>query len=264
MAQTKMNTANKDVVSSSEGKSGSGTLTSVMKGGRNVGVWERWASGVGGGLLSLYGLTRRDWEGAALALFGSSFVYRGLTGHSYLYKALRINTNNRQKAATSVGDQEGIKVERAVTINRPREELYRFWRNFENLPRFMDHLISVKVTDTTHSHWIAMAPAGTSVEWDAEIINERANELIAWRSLDNADIGNAGSVHFTPTPDGLGTVVRVVLEYDPPAGYLGATIARLFGQEPDQQVREELRHFKALMEAGEIPTTEGQPSGRNK
>jgi uncharacterized membrane protein len=264
MAQTKVNTANKDVISSSEGKSGSGTLTSAMKGSRNVGVWERWASGVGGGLLSLYGLTRRDWEGAVLALFGGGFVYRGLTGHSYLYQALRINTNNQQKAATSVGDQEGIKVERAVTINRPREELYRFWRNFENLPRFMDHLISVKVTDPTHSHWIAMAPAGTSVEWDAEIINERENELIAWRSLDNADIGNAGSVHFTPAPDGKGTVVRVVLEYDPPAGYLGATIAKLFGQEPDQQVREELRHFKALMEAGEIPTIEGQPSGRNK
>ncbi|TMC89174.1 MAG: SRPBCC family protein, partial [Chloroflexi bacterium] len=141
---------------------------------------------------------------------------------------------------------------------------YRFWRNFENLPRFMEHLKSVTVIDNKHSHWVARAPAGTSVEWDAEIINERENELIAWRSVGDATIGNAGSVHFTPAPGGRGTEVKVVLEYDPPAGRAGVIMARLFGEEPDQQVREDLRHFKEIMEAGEIPTTEGQPSGRSK
>jgi len=128
----------------------------------------------------------------------------------------------------------------------------------------MDHLKSVTVNDNVHSHWVANAPAGTSVEWDAVIINERENKLIAWRSVEDADIGNAGSVHFTPAPGGRGTEVKVVLEYDPPAGKAGAIIARLFGEEPDQQVREDLRHFKEIMEAGEIPTTEGQPSGRSK
>jgi uncharacterized membrane protein len=163
-----------------------------------------------------------------------------------------------------VRHKQGIKVERAVTINKSPAELYRFWRNFENLPRFMEHLKSVTIIDNTHSHWVVNAPGGTSVEWDAVIINERENELIAWRSVESADIDNAGSVHFTPAPGGRGTQVRVVLEYDPPAGRAGATIARLFGEEPDQQVREDLRHFKEIMEAGEIPTTEGQPSGRSK
>jgi uncharacterized membrane protein len=241
------------------------TVLTNLKGGRNVGPLERWASGVSGGLLTFYGITRRDWGGALLALFGSGFMYRGLSGHSYVYQALGVNTAGGDKgAATSVPHTEGIKVERAVTIDKSPAEMYRFWRNFENLPQFMDHLKSVTVTDNTHSHWVAKAPAGRSVAWDAEIINEKENELIAWRSLGNADIGNAGSVHFTPAPGGRGTVVKVVLSYDPPAGRVGSLIAKLFGEEPDQQVREDLRHFKEIMEAGEIPTTRGQTSGRSK
>lgn len=261
MAQTKINET-EDVVQSSEGKSMVGSFLSAMRGNRNVASWERWAGGIGGGLLSLYGLRRNDWEGAVLALFGGGFVYRSLTGHSFLYQTLRINTSSQDHAATGVADQEGLKVERAVTINKSAAELYRYWRNFENLPQFMGYLKSVTVQDPTHSHWVATAPAGTTVEWDAEIINERENELIAWRSLAGADIGNAGSVHFSPADAGRGTVVRVVLAYDPPAGNVGAAIAKLFGQEPDQQVREALRHFKAIMEAGEVPTTKGQTSGR--
>lgn len=149
-----------------------------------------------------------------------------------------------------------------VTIDKSPEELYRFWRDFENLPRFMKHLRAVRVLDDKRSHWIADAPAGQSVEWDAEIINEAANELIAWRSLPGADIGNAGSVRFEPAPAGRGTEVKVNLEYDPPAGALGMAFAKLLGEEPAHQVADDLRRFKQLMEAGEIPTTEGQPSGR--
>ena len=263
MAQTKIKVnETDDFVHSSEGKSMIGSFLSAMRGNRNVASWERWAGGIGGGLLSLYGLRRNDWEGAVLALFGGGFVYRSLTGHSFLYQTLRINTNSQEHTATSVADQESIKVERAVTIFRSPADLYRYWRNFENLPQFMGYLKSVTVTDPTHSHWVATAPAGTTVEWDAAIINERENELIAWRSLAGAEIGNAGSVHFIPSSQGRGTIVRVVLAYDPPAGKLGATIAKLFGQEPDQQVREALRHFKAIMEAGEVPSTKGQTSGR--
>ncbi len=231
----------------------------------NLGTIERWLSGLAGGTLLGYGVLRRDWIGATIAAVGGALVARGATGHSFLYQRLNINTAQQDtQYATSVQHNQGVKVVRAVTVQRSPAELYRFWRNFENLPRFMQHLPSVTVTDITHSHWVAKAPAGRQVAWNAEIINDKENELIAWRSLGDADIDNAGSVHFTPAPGGRGTVVKVVLEYTPPAGQVGKFVAKLFGEEPDTQVREDLRHFKEMMETGEIPTTEGQPSGRSK
>ncbi len=231
----------------------------------NLGVIDRLLSGLGGGTLLSYGLLRRDWLGTTLAVVGGAFLVRGATGHSFLYQGLHIDTSQRNRQnATSVAHNQGIKVVRAVTIQKSPEALYRYWRNFENLPRFMQHLQSVSVKDITHSHWIAKAPAGREVAWDAEIINEKEDKLIAWRSVGNADIDNAGSVHFTPAPGGRGTVVKVVLEYNPPAGQAGKLVAKLFGEEPDTQVREDLRHFKEIMEAGEIPTIEGQPSGRGR
>ncbi len=127
----------------------------------------------------------------------------------------------------------------------------------------MSHVQEVRVTDPTHSHWIVSGPAGTSVEWDAEVYNEKENELIAWRSLEGADVDNAGSVRFESAPDGRGTLVRVSVKYDPPAGVVGATVAKLFGENPEQQIDEDLRRFKQVMEAGEVVTTEGQSSGRS-
>ena len=144
-----------------------------------------------------------------------------------------------------------VHVTRAVTINRPREELYRFWRDFENLPRFMEHLESVRVLGPNRSHWTARAPAGTTVEWDAEIVDERPDELIAWRSLPDADVTNAGVVRFLDAPGG-GTEVRVELRYDPPGGKIAATIAKLFGEEPSLQLSGDLRRFKQVMEVGEV------------
>jgi uncharacterized membrane protein len=155
----------------------------------------------------------------------------------------------------------GIRVRKAITINRSPEDLYRFWRDFENLPRFMRHLESVRVLDDGRSHWVARGPGGSRVEWDAEITLDVANQLIAWRSLEG-DVDTAGSVRFERAPGGRGAVVRVDMQYRPPAGAMGALIARLFGEEPEQQVPEELRRFKQVMEAGEIPTTEGQPQGQ--
>lgn len=231
----------------------------------NLGTIERWLSGLGGGTLLGYGILRRDWVGASMAAIGGALVARGATGHSFLYQGLNVNTAQQDRQnATSVQHKRGNKVARAVTIQKPPEELYRFWRNFENLPQFMQHLQSVTVKDLTHSRWVANAPAGQEVAWNAEIINEKENELIAWRSVGDADIDNAGSVHFTPAPGGRGTVVKVVLEYNPPAGKAGTFVAKLFGEEPDTQVREDLRHFKQIMETGEIPSTEGQSSGRSK
>jgi uncharacterized membrane protein len=149
--------------------------------------------------------------------------------------------------------EEGIiRTHRSITVRRPVEEVYGFWRNFENLPRFMRHLESVQVVDERRSHWKALAPAGQTVEWDAETIEDRPSELIAWRSLPGADIYNAGTVRFQPAPGGRGTEVRVTLEYDPPFGKLGSKVAMLFREEPGQQVQDDLRHFKQVMETGEI------------
>jgi uncharacterized membrane protein len=148
-----------------------------------------------------------------------------------------------------------VKVERAVTIEADPQTLYDFWRNFENLPRFMEHLVSVRVDSPTRSHWVAKAPAGRTVEWDAEIVNEVPGSLIAWKSLAGADVPNAGSVHFIAAPGGRGTIVKAVMDVEPPAGKLGVVIAKLFGEDPDREVREDLRKFKQLMETGEISTS---------
>jgi uncharacterized membrane protein len=146
----------------------------------------------------------------------------------------------------------GIHVTQALTINRPRQEVYGFWRNFENLPRFMAHLESVEILDTKRSRWKAKAPAGTSVEWEAEMVEDRPNELIAWRSLPEATVPNSGSVRFKDAPGDRGTEILVELRYEPPGGKLGALIAKLFGEEPEQQVKGDLRRFKQVMETGEI------------
>jgi uncharacterized membrane protein len=176
-------------------------------------------------------------------------MYRGVTAQTGIQDALGMN--------------QSIKVEKTVTIsNKSPEELYQFWRNFENLPHFMKHLKHVSVINNTRSHWIASAPMGGSVEWDAEIINDQENRLIAWASVEGADIDNSGFVRFQRAPQGRGTEVKVVIEYNPPGGVVGDAIAKLFGEEPQQQIGDELRRFKMLMEAGEMATTEGQPSGR--
>ncbi len=212
----------------------------------------RWGALVGGGGLALYGLSRRTPAGVGLALAAGGLIYRGATAGPPL---------RGRSPVASVPHGQGIKIVKTATIEKSPEELYRFWRNFENLPRFMTHLKEVRVLDDRRSHWVTKGPAGTTVEWDAEIITEVENELIGWRSLEGADIGNAGSVRFTPGPTGRGTEVKVTLEYDPPAGRLGATVARLFGEEPAQQVGDELRRFKQLMEAGRSPPTTASPRG---
>lgn len=152
-------------------------------------------------------------------------------------------------------------VTKSITINRPAEVLYRFWRNFENLPQFMYHLESVQVMDERRSHWVAKAPAGTQVEWDAEITDDRPNELIAWRSTANAQVYNTGVVRFETAPAGRGTVVQVEIEYRPPGGAIGRAIAKLFGEEPGQQVAGDLRRFKQVIETGEVVLSEGSPQG---
>lgn len=150
---------------------------------------------------------------------------------------------------------------KSVTVNRSAEDLYRFWRDFENFPHFMDHLQSVQVTGEGRSHWVANAPAGGTVEWAAEITDDRPNERIAWRSLEGADVNHEGSVRFERAPGGRGTIVKVDMQYSPPGGALGATIAKFFGEEPGQQVYDDLRRFKQVMETGEVVLSEGSLHG---
>ncbi len=163
-------------------------------------------------------------------------------------------TLSRQpKTVANAGAEDGIiRTKKSITVGRPVEEVYAFWRDFENFPRFMRHLESVSVLDERRSRWVAKAPAGKSVEWDAEMTEDVPNERISWRSLEGAEIYNAGTVHFQRAPGDRGTEVRVEFEYDPPFGKLGSKVASLFREEPGQQVRDDLRHFKQVMELGEI------------
>ncbi len=157
-----------------------------------------------------------------------------------------------------------MKVDRAITIDRPRAEVYQFWRSLENLPRFMRHLESVRAVDPggQRSHWVARAPLDTRVEWDAEILTDRQDELISWHSLPDSQIDNRGSVAFRDAPGGRGTEVVVNLAYDAPAGAAGALIARLLGEEPEVQIRDDLRRLKQILEVGWVTTVDGQTSGR--
>jgi uncharacterized membrane protein len=228
----------------------------------NVGKTERLVSGLAAAAVAVVGLRRRRLRRVLLPLAGSLFS-RAVTGRCAVNRALGRNTahGGRVSPVASVRRGEGLKVEKSVVVNRPVHEIFQFWRNFENLPRFMDHLESVMVIDENRSRWGAKAPAGSKVEWEAAIHNEIENELIAWRSLPGSDINNAGSVHFTPTSQGA-TEVRVVLSYEPPAGKLGATVAKLLGEEPSRQVEDDLRRFKQVMEATEVQGNSRQPAGR--
>ncbi len=204
----------------------------------------RWALVVGSSGLAVYGLTRRSPLAAALAVVGGGLAYRAATEDS--------------------GAGYEINAKKSLTVNRPIEEVYKFWRNLENLPRFMKHLQSVSVTGDTTSHWVATAPVGTTVSWDAEITEDQPPRLIAWHSVGSTAVPNSGVVRFKAAPAMRGTEVTVMLHYSPPAGPAGAAVAKLFGEEPAQQIDDDLRRFKNLMEAGETPTTEGQSSGREK
>jgi uncharacterized membrane protein len=241
-------------------RAANGHLSARTFGQINVGQQERLVSLLGGGVLTAYGLTRGNLNGLLLAGVGAALAYRGATGHCSAYQSLGFSSVNEATKAT-VPARRSTRVEESVTILRSQEELFGFWRRFENLPRFMPHLISVNEIDGNRSHWIAKGLTG-NVEWDAEIINERPNELIAWKSVEGAEVATAGSVQFRRAPGNRGTEVKVVMDYIPPAGKAGATLAWLAGRDAESQIREDLRNFKRIMETGTVPTTDGQPRGK--
>jgi len=161
----------------------------------------------------------------------------------------RRNVNEEKNSETGMGVErkDGVQVETEVVVNRSAQELYRFWRNLENLPRFMHHLKSVRVLDDKHSHWVVRGPLGKEVQWEAEIVNDVPNERIGWQSLPDSHVRNAGSVQFIPSGNNR-TLVRVVLRYDPPAGKLGEVVSKLLGENPGHEVEEDLKRLQSELE----------------
>ncbi|MDQ3488848.1 MAG: DUF2892 domain-containing protein [Acidobacteriota bacterium] len=218
--------------------------------GRNISEAERWASMAGGVGLAAYGISKGRVPGWALAGLGALLFRRGMTGHCDTYQMLGLNTaGTGSDTRQALGGTAGVIVEESVIIARPVSELYRFWRNLENLPRFMTHLHSVERITDTLSRWQAKGPAGSTVEWNAEIINEVPDQVIGWRSLEGSDVVSAGSVNFEQ--GGGGTRVRVRLQYSPPLGKVGDAVARLLGADAATQIREDLQRFKTLVETGQ-------------
>jgi uncharacterized membrane protein len=227
------------------------TWPSQAKAEDNVAPAERWASMLAGGGLLWFGLRRRSLPGLGFAALGGALLERGATGTCRLYRALGIDT-----AAA-----EPLHVVEAMQVNAPPATVYAFWRDLQNLPRFMRHLESVTPQGGGRSRWVARLVGSPPLSWDAEIVQETPDQALAWRSLPGADVENAGMVSFVELPAGRGTGVRVDLVYQAPAGELGRAFARLLTPVVRQQIREDVRRFKSVLEAREVPTTEGQPRG---
>ena len=223
----------------------------------NVSATERIASAVAGGFLTMFGLRRRGAAGYGMALLGAELLYRGASGHCKTYSVLGVSTKEFIEPGTpvEVDPARAISVRQSVYVGRPRDELFAMWRDFSKLPQFMEHLERVDVISPTKSRWVVAGPAGSTVEWDAEIVDERENEWIAWRTIEPAQVPNNGTVMFCEMSDG-GTDVFVTLEAQPPAGKLGELVARMFGRAPKRQVRQALQRFKEIAEADEMPYAE--------
>lgn len=223
----------------------------------NVGSTERLASTIGGALATYAGLRRLGRpDGIALTVTGGALFFRGVTGYCPINHAVGRNTARAQRPSP-------VEIATSLTVYRPREEVYRFWRELENLPRFMRHLQKVRQINGRLSHWEARAPKDmATLAWDAEIVTDEPGRRLAWRSRPGAHVDNAGEVRFEDAPGERGTEVHVRISYRPPAGRIGKAVARLFNPAFEGMVKEDIRAFKHLMEAGEVPVTEGQPSGR--
>jgi uncharacterized membrane protein len=207
---------------------------------------ENWLALGAGALLLIAAAARRSALGAGLAISATPLLYRGLTGRWPAVIRRRIEPDDTKAA---LGGARGVHVRESIRLDVPVEKVYRFWRRLDNLPRFMRHLDRVTEAPDGTSHWVAAGPAGLAVEWEAEIINEVENKVLAWRSLPGSDVVTAGSVNFDAARNGRSTQVSVHLQYAPPAGKAGAFLASLLGREPSQTIREDLRRFKQMLEA---------------
>jgi uncharacterized membrane protein len=226
---------------------------------------QRWVSGLGGAALLYYGLRQHNLSRWALAALGAGLLYQGASGNNLLDYVPAVNDLASElpmgeKIASREPSQ--LRIRKSVTVNRPASDLYNYWRKLEDLPTFMSHVKSVQDLGNGQSHWVVNVLSDIELEWDAQITVDRPDEMIAWETLPEATLQNRGYVKFIPTS--RGTEVSVSLEYDPPAAMGGKIAGRAVKFIAEQQIKEEIRNFKRLMETGEWPTTEGQPSGRSK
>lgn len=222
----------------------------------NVGNAERIASIAGGALLMYFGLRKFSLARLSLAATGGAMLYRGVTGYCPANEQIGRDTSKPGQQASP------IEIETSLTVEQPRDEVYAFWRQIENLPRFMEHLSEVRDLGGGRSHWVAPVPGGFGqIEWDAEIVDEEDGRRVAWRSVEGADIANAGDVRFEDAPGKRGTDIHAKITYRPPAGEVGRAATKLFNPAFRQMVKEDVRRFKHIAEAEEIPTVDGQPTG---
>jgi uncharacterized membrane protein len=228
---------------------------------RNVGGGERLVSGLAGSILLMQGLERRGLAGLLISGVGSALIHRGVTGRCKAYAALGTSTAKVQRPGITVAN--GIHVASSILVSRPPSGLYDEWSRLENLPRMMTHLKSVEMLDDKRSRWVASAPSitGGQIEWEAETVKDIPGRQLSWASLPGSQMANAGRIQFSEAPGGRGTIVSVRLDYRPPAGRLGHCIAKLFGEDVENQIYNDLRSFKRRVEVGELPTTEGQTHG---
>jgi uncharacterized membrane protein len=217
----------------------------------NLDVYERGASALAGITLTYLGLRRRSAFGLGVAALGGALLERGVTGHSRVYRAFGVDRSVPQP----------LRIVEAMQVSAPPASAYAVWRDLSQLPRFMKHLKSVTVDEGGRSRWVARFSGLPEIAWEAELVRDEPGEAVAWQSRPGADVDNAGIVSFRELPWGRGTGIRAEILYRPAAGSLGASLARLLSPLTEQQIREDIRRFKSLIEAREIPTTEGQPRG---
>lgn len=217
----------------------------------NIGFWERWGSFAAGAVLATLGVAQRSPAGLLMTAGGGYLAYRGYKGHCLAY----------EKAGKSTAQTDGVEVHQQFTVFAAPAEVFRFWKDFSNLPRFMRHLAKVQVTGAGRSRWTVDLPLGRRLEWEAVIVDEIENESLRWHSVPDSVVEAAGEVRLRTAPGDRGTEVRVRMAYQPPGGLLGETAAWLARPITAQLIKEDLRRFKRLIEAGEIPTLEGQPTG---
>ena len=229
----------------------------------NISDLERAGSAaLGGGMIAI-GLDG-DGPGPISLIAGGYLLYRAATGNCPVYQLLGVNTAPKLPKRKSLASNPGAggEVVHAVIVNKSAQECYRYWHHFENLPRFLMHLVKVTRGEGRVSHWVAQGPLGMRLEWDAETTLDITNREIAWKSTPNADVDTVGSVQFKELPFGRGTEVRLAVKYAPPGGQAGMLLSKLFGQSPQSQIRADLRQYKEILEAGEVPTVVGQAHGR--
>lgn len=218
---------------------------------------QRWVSGVGGAAILWYGLRQSGLSRWSLTALGAGLLYQGVAGDNLLDRIP--GTENIPIVREMTNEPTQLRIRKSLTINKPIEELYAYWRRLSNLPHFMSHVKSVQELDDERSHWVVRVLNDMELEWDARITVDRPNEMIGWETLPEADVPNRGYVKFIATA--RGTEVSVSLEYDPPSP-VGRLAGRAVKFIAEQQVKEDIRNFKRLMETGEIPTIEGQPAAR--